>query len=159
MVPQKTNKSRRKAILSFLALISFTLHVAFFLCSFCSCSPSFPPSLHSLDAETSSLFVADGILNVDTSSPFADAYNENRESTANWDALPKDVKMYLFGFMPLEDFVSMSQVSRSWNKAAKKHPKGLEAARREETFEREKIERERYVFCGWNCESFSGGCF
>jgi hypothetical protein len=58
-----------------------------------------------------------------------------------WATLPKDIKLYLMNFLPLEDYAHMAQVNKSWNKTARKHPKYQESQTREATFRRERTFR------------------
>ena len=45
-------------------------------------------------------------------------------------AIPKDVKIYMMQFMPLDDYARMSQVSKEWRRAGKKSPQAEEAQER-----------------------------
>ena len=57
---------------------------------------------------------------------------------ADWNKIPKDVKIYMFQFMSLQDYAAMSQVSKSWRKAAKKSPLAVQAQEQERAWAREK---------------------
>ncbi len=92
--------------------------------------------------QSGSVFVLDGVTLLNTEEQGQDDDNTERlPRLDNWDAIPKDVKMYMMDFMPLKDYARMSQVSKSWNKAAKKHRFAIESANRETAFDQEKRER------------------
>lgn len=116
-----------------------------------------------------SLFVVDALSRVD-GDPMEAVELDDKEPSflgMEWDTMPKggrrgrgrarstrarsfthsherpDLMLYIYNFMPIEDYARMSQVNKSWNKAARKHPYRVEAVRRSEKFVYDKQIAER----------------
>jgi hypothetical protein len=79
--------------------------------------------------QSGSVFVLDGVTLVDDGN--TETLSPGRNEEPNWDAIPKDVKIYMMDYMSIQDYARISQTSKAWNRAAKKHRYAVDAAERE----------------------------